>query len=139
MSFTKRARSLCLILIAYLVFASLLFVNYGGRLPYQITAALAVVNFVLVGFQLRTLHREVTSSQPTGSATSATAEADRKISRLLLVPCTILYFGLFLYGLVYGYSMWGKLPTFSIVAGELINAAVLIALLQSLRDTFRDR
>jgi Na+/citrate or Na+/malate symporter len=60
MAITRRIRWLGLTLAMYLFLWVLFVANYANKLPYQVMAAVVVVNFAVVVFLVRAIRREVT-------------------------------------------------------------------------------
>jgi len=135
MAITKRIRWLGLTLAMYLFLWVLFVANYANKLPYQVMAAVVVVNFAVVVFLVRAIRREVTRSASLDSAKKPDLGIKTRIRPTLLVG-TIVYSAIFIYGLAYGYSQLGKLPTISIVVGEVVNTTMLPGVLNSVRRSY---
>jgi hypothetical protein len=135
MPITRRDKWLRLSLVAYLILAVLFIANYAKKLPYQLMAAIALANFAVVVFIMRAIRREVISSAALDSSKKQEQGIKRGIRPTLLFG-TIVYSAIFIFGIAYGYSQLGKLPVVSIIVAELVNATMLVAVLNSVRKAY---
>jgi hypothetical protein len=128
---TTRTRWLYLILVAYLLLVGLFLANFARNLPYPILAAFGPVSFAVFLILFVAVRRKVWSSGRLEAAKHPDSET--RVRRPSFLFGAILYSGIFIYGLILGYSQLGKVPTVSIVASELVNAIILIIILNSAR------
>jgi len=132
----RKIRRTFLFLGAYFVLIMIL-VNFASGVPYQILILGGAANLVILILFVFAIRRNYVLIP---GASSVQKPGDTRFLGKIGKPLWVLaitYFLIFIVGLYYGCIYFGKLPTAGIVIGEILNASILISLVNLILKTYR--